>query len=322
MIVQPTPFAPNPGDPPVGQSLLAWLKGQFSRLAQAVNTIDHVRFMRSVSSDDQYALHEYATADPEANNAGSFIGGGFEVYSDAANSKTIGELEGGFFYAQHDGSGALASLAGAFVGAQNTGHATVTDLVGLEIGVDGGSNTTVATGLRVLDVVNATTKYVADFGLGIFRLAGGQIKFPATAIPSSDPNTLDDYEEGTWTPVIGGSGGTSGQTYSLQSGTYTKKGREVTVRFDVALTAKGTITTNVQIQGFPFAPSGNAPVIITYWSGLNTAVLGIPALLDAAGTVATLRKLTAATTDSAAASLATADLTNTTRVIGTVVYDI
>lgn len=33
---------------------------------------------------------------------------------------------------------------------------------------------------------------------------GGQIAFPATQNPSSDANTLDDYEEGTWTPTWGG----------------------------------------------------------------------------------------------------------------------
>ena len=31
---------------------------------------------------------------------------------------------------------------------------------------------------------------------------GGQIKFPATQVPSADANTLDDYEEGAWTPTI------------------------------------------------------------------------------------------------------------------------
>ena len=53
------------------------------------------------------------------------------------------------------------------------------------------------------------------------------IKFPATQVPSADANTLDDYEEGTWTPVLGGSGGTSGQTYAAQAGTYTKIGNRL-----------------------------------------------------------------------------------------------
>jgi hypothetical protein len=32
------------------------------------------------------------------------------------------------------------------------------------------------------------------------------IPFPATQIPSTDANTLDDYEEGTWTPILYGGG--------------------------------------------------------------------------------------------------------------------
>lgn len=58
---------------------------------------------------------------------------------------------------------------------------------------------------------------------------------------------------GTWAPVIGGTGGTSGQAYSLQAGTFVKFGRQVTLWFVVVLTAKGTITGDVEIQGFPFA---------------------------------------------------------------------
>jgi hypothetical protein len=40
--------------------------------------------------------------------------------------------------------------------------------------------------------------------------------------------TCDDYEEGSWTPVIGGDGGTSGQTYEAQVGKYQKVGKKVT----------------------------------------------------------------------------------------------
>ena len=52
------------------------------------------------------------------------------------------------------------------------------------------------------------------------------IKFPTTQVSSPDLNTLDDYEEGTWTPVI--SGVTTGFTYT-SSGFYTKIGKVVFV---------------------------------------------------------------------------------------------
>ena len=66
-------------------------------------------------------------------------------------------------------------------------------------------------------------------------------------------NLLDDYEEGTWTPVLGGSGGVSGQSYTIQEGTYTKVGRQVTATFYIVLATKGTITGDLVIDGLPVA---------------------------------------------------------------------
>jgi hypothetical protein len=63
--------------------------------------------------------------------------------------------------------------------------------------------------------------------LDISGATGGQIKFPATQNASSDANTLDDYEEGTFTPNQG-AGLTVIGTFG-SSGTYTKVGRLVTV---------------------------------------------------------------------------------------------
>jgi hypothetical protein len=105
------------------------------------------------------------------------------------------------------------------------------------------------------------------------QLTGGQIQFPGTQIASADANTLDDYEEGTWTPIIGGSGGQSGQSYSGQAGYYTKTGRVVTVTFRVVLTTKGTITNDPVIGGLPFT-SQNSVFYgggVCLWSGLATS---------------------------------------------------
>ena len=108
---------------------------------------------------------------------------------------------------------------------------------------------------------------------GSTSATGTGITFPATQSASSDANTLDDYEEGTWTPVLGGSGGTSGQTYSKQSGRYTKIGRQVICNFEVTLTAVGTVTTYAVISGFPFTSAGTSTdldgggTLITFASG-------------------------------------------------------
>src|SRR5688572_15972641 len=94
--------------------------------------------------------------------------------------------------------------------------------------------------------VGALTATGIVTGQALVDLSGasaGQIKFPASQNASTNVNTLDDYEEGTWTPVIGGSGGTSGQVYTTQVGWYIKIGKLVTAGFRVQLSTLGTVTT-------------------------------------------------------------------------------
>jgi len=83
---------------------------------------------------------------------------------------------------------------------------------------------------------------------------GVGITFPTTAIShsSSNANTLDDYEEGTWTPVFN-VGAISGTSISY-SGTYTKIGRVVTVNF-YAYSASNNINVSsyVIFSGMPFS---------------------------------------------------------------------
>ena len=80
------------------------------------------------------------------------------------------------------------------------------------------------------------------------------IKFPATQVASTDANTLDDYEEGTWTPTVVGS--TTAGTYetSTASGFYQKIGRDVTVRATVQLAGSISAggTGSYLFGGLPF----------------------------------------------------------------------
>jgi hypothetical protein len=62
---------------------------------------------------------------------------------------------------------------------------------------------------------------------------------------------LDDYEEGTWTPVATVSGFTT--SISSLSGVYTKVGRKVTVRMQVNLSSVGRPTTYSEFSGLPFS---------------------------------------------------------------------
>jgi hypothetical protein len=68
-------------------------------------------------------------------------------------------------------------------------------------------------------------------------------------------NKLDDYEEGTWTPVIRGSGGDPSVTYMTANtgGIYTKVGDTVFVSFEVRWGAITGGSGGVSISGLPFA---------------------------------------------------------------------
>jgi hypothetical protein len=97
-------------------------------------------------------------------------------------------------------------------------------------------------------------------GAGFASLSG--ITFPATQVPSADANTLDDYEEGTWTPSLFylSSGGSTGVTYTAnRTGLYTKVGNAVIAQGIVELSNKGVGTGIAVILGLPFAA---APVTI------------------------------------------------------------
>ena len=98
---------------------------------------------------------------------------------------------------------------------------------------------------------------------GILSVNG--VQFPATQSASANANTLDDYEEGSWTPVVTGSSTNPTITYNLQAGTYTKIGNLVNVSIQLGMTRTGG-TGNWQVS-LPFtAAAGN------YYAGSIGAV--------------------------------------------------
>jgi hypothetical protein len=128
-------------------------------------------------------------------------------------------------------------------------------------------------------------------GLGVTPAASGiGVAFPATQVASSDANTLDDYEEGTWTPALTfATPGTLAVTYNTQSGSYTKIGRLVTVIFRLSFAAagiiKGTASGNLSITGLPFTVgSAIAYQYVDLGSSITDITTGSFALITATGT--------------------------------------
>ena len=67
-------------------------------------------------------------------------------------------------------------------------------------------------------------------------------------------STLNDYETGTWTPVLQGSGTAGTFATSTATGKYTKVGNMVTLYCAISVASiTGSPTGNLQITGLPFA---------------------------------------------------------------------
>jgi hypothetical protein len=103
---------------------------------------------------------------------------------------------------------------------------------------------------------NTQTVGTISVGNATPSTSGAGITFPATQSASSDANTLDDYEEGTWNITVSYSGSTSGVTYAARTGYYTKIGNVVTVQGAVSLSSKGTGSGTVRIS-LPFQTIGD-----------------------------------------------------------------
>lgn len=152
----------------------------------------------------------------------------------------------------------------------------------------------------------------------VVNLVKGQLQFPATQNASTNENTLDDYEETLatpFTPTIVGTGGQTGQAYSVQVGGAVKVGRMVTAWVNVQLSTLGTITGGVEIAGLPYTSaniSNLASVGHVEWSGLTSSFVSVSARVDPNTSRITLTGATAAATSNATA-LAQADLAATSR---------
>jgi hypothetical protein len=126
------------------------------------------------------------------------------------------------------------------------------------------SSGTHSAGDNPTDLVFATTPdgtaSVAEAGRitqsGAYILKGGTlnpggtgITFPATQSASSNANTLDDYEEGTWSPSDGSGAGLS---ITFNNATYTKIGRLVYIRCSTIVYPSTANGSQARVGNLPF----------------------------------------------------------------------
>ena len=149
-------------------------------------------------------------------------------------------------------------------------------------------------------------------GSGFATLDG--ITFPATQSASSNANTLDDYEEGTWSPVV--TGWTS-ISYANASGDYIKIGNQVTAWFLIKFTGTSAASA-VTITGLPFSLAGpvgaSSGGAMTYYDVALNETTGVLAYPSSGTTIELI-----ADNDSGASILSNGNVTNK-YLIGFVTY--
>lgn len=116
----------------------------------------------------------------------------------------------------------------------------------------------------------------------------GGIRFPTNALStaSTDVNTLDWYEEGTFTPVYTPASGSFTSITASNTGKYVRIGK--TVYFWIATrttaaTTLGTASGTLYLTGLPFVPSSDNGFgvvgLIQQWN-LGTSVIGVQAIVE------------------------------------------
>jgi hypothetical protein len=214
-----------------------------------------------------FALYSNTTA---SNNTAVGYQAGFGITTGASNT-VIGTSAGNALatgsFNVFVGQGAGLSSTGAngrntFVG-MNAGSEVTTGtkntILGRFNGNEGGLDIRTGSNYVVLSDGDGNCPIFTGNGLNVaLQGAGGPaggtgIQFPATQNASSNANTLDDYEEGTWTPTFFGSGTPGTYTTTSVTATYTKVGRLVTARFDVSFSVASGGTESFMGGGLPFA---------------------------------------------------------------------
>jgi hypothetical protein len=135
--------------------------------------------------------------------------------------------------------------------------------------------------LRSLSAGNAVTAITLNpngavaLSGAVTTATGVGITFPASQSASSDANTLDDYEEGTFSPTIAGGFSTAPSSYATQRGAYRKIGSYV--YFQIQIDATGTVADGsaLQIGGLPFTCAnaslvGHGGAFLNYGNSFDT----------------------------------------------------
>lgn len=240
-----------------GSPVALYTNGDYSMTVQDVNS-SQIYYVPSTSITLSPGNFFYPDAtETDQGVAGS--GGTVNTYVDA-----IGATNKATIYFRHNGGGEYTDYT--FSTSETiTSNITLIFEMGARLDIDAGKTVTVQglidTGPNLITTGSGTFTYSYAIGLSYgdwdgssneINLLKGQFNFPDTQNSSSDVNTLDDYEQGTFTSGVSFGGGTTGITYTTQKGFYVKIGHLVIVGGYFTLSDKGSSNGDAKITGLPF----------------------------------------------------------------------
>lgn len=203
-------------------------------------------------------------------------------------------------------------------GAASTGYVAFLDDADIRQGYIGNASAANSNLFFTNEISNANIQF-DTVGTGTVVLTNGGLAFPATAVAHAGANTLDDYEEGTWTPTFSPTTGAFGSiTYTSTTGTYTKIGNQVTIHFRILTSALtvGTASGQLRIAGMPFT---NASANFSGGVGFTTGWTAKPTKHILSGGLILLYKESNVTTDTTH-SVTDMNAASTNEIRGTLTY--
>lgn len=139
--------------------------------------------------------------------------------------------------------------------------------------------------ITIPDAVTLVTPTVT----GLLNSTGGQIQFPSTQVPSTNANTLDDYVEGTYTPVWTASVTNPTIGNGTINGYYTKIGNMVTVNIIISMGSTTTYGSGSYSISIPFTSArinqvgagyifdnGTGLQACSCYTSTGTTIVGVP----------------------------------------------
>ena len=236
--------------------------GNTVTLASAANLNDIISI---VALQTDIPNSDYVPISGGTFNGAVTASNGLTVDDDGATPLTVDRATsfGNVVDIQKDGStvGGISTFYGNPMFGRNSGARLAFDTSVIYSSNDAGS-----TADNVYSLGSASSRFT-DLYLGGGAYIGG----------TTSANHLDDYEEGTWSPVICDLGGNDA-TMSSQNGKYIKVGSLVMANFGCTISSKGSMTGNyLFVRTLPFAHAGsNAGTgMINRFANLSTSYSSI-----------------------------------------------